>query len=269
MKFPIRLAIDSDLIFELTKIHLLERYDKDGIIKYGIENHCLHPTYVVRTLRQNNYEKPEILQDKWLGYVYKNQNNDKFFCNLNDIIDLYEFVKAGYIQLCATPIVIESFYKLNADFSFFDKYVTKIFNKGQYSTLFNQTNDRIIKRFIEENAVKNYPNLKYPIAQDKMSSASLLGLNFLIKRVDLYYDHDPKLKDENYYNQIKKVNRDIGLVFPTNINRFLPPHPINLNAFIKSLKNYLNNKESRLYSFTQGNLNKNNEFEPNIMPYLY
>ena len=131
MDFPIKVAIDADLLMALTKWHEKEFFDKDGVLHKADSLHRLYPSFVRREIVENNLDIPEILNDRWLSSIHISKSLDKYYQNLVNVIYLYKFATQGIVQLCVNTAVYKHFKTYNVPFDFVDKYVKQEADKNE------------------------------------------------------------------------------------------------------------------------------------------
>lgn len=267
MEFPIVVAVDEEILMALTKWHLKSIYDRDGIVQTALDNRKLHPTFVKQKMRDLNADVPLILQDRWLGQFKVDWKGDKYYDNLKDITWLYQFVQEGIVKLAIPPRAWFGFNNLGMAMDYYYDAGVKITNyKNQYYAEFVHYKESLIRRYIIQNALKTREGQISSSAHSKTAEISLFGLPMIVKREDIYVHEDTEARDFNYRRKIKEINSNAGLMFETNSAFKSPASPLTINQFVQMIRKYLNGQESKFFYFTEGNYDKDLNFEPRVVP---
>ena len=267
MELPIKVEIDADILLALSKWHEQSFFDKEGVMHKLFEQGEMSPFYLEKELKNNSYSYPVILKDKWLSLMKKDRKGHLHYDNLNNIAFLYKCATEGIVQLCVNNAVLKHFasYKISPDF--LNEYVIPIRYTEEMKKDYRHSKERLLERYIKYKVLgENVENNLYNASCNKLAHASLQGLDFIVKRDDIFIHRRPMYKDFEYADNIIDANLDVNLTFNTTLGKKYAPHPQTLNTFVIQLKYYLMGEFSRLYAFTESNIDENYIFTPNVMP---
>lgn len=236
----IEMAVDTEILMALSKWHNAEKFDSDNILhdmysQYG----KIFPSKV--KAKVGDGERPKILEDAWLNNVIRTPiSGNKVYAHLNDLISLYNEIVAGNVNVYMTPTVESEVKRIDIDKSFIEQYVPAIkFDKDEFDVQkFMFERNLIAQQYIKKGAIEE--KFRNEIQEGyighrarKMAEASRCGLNFIVKRDDLYLHKEDG--DFARARQIREINESLNLNFATNASWRSSVAPYSLRSFMGAL----------------------------------
>lgn len=230
------IALDYEILLALTKWHTRD-FDKNGIIHELVEKFGTpYPSHVKARTKDTDY--PEILKDKWLGEIVRRQNNgDKIYTNLDNIIRLYNLIVNGKVNAWVLPTVSKEIKANPMSKDFINNFCKKVkFTNDDWEKFYNERKI-LATSYIQSGAIEQsgYVQMEedyIPHSARKMAEASRLGLFLVIKRDDRYL-HKFSKGDYLRSSTIIDCNNAYGLQFLANNHKYLTASPITLATFIQ------------------------------------
>lgn len=255
----IEIAVDTEILLALSKWHNKEEFDKDNLLhdlydQYG----KLLPSKVKAGIGDG--ERPKLLEDAWLNNISRTPvTGNKMFTHLNDLIILYNEIVAGNIKVYMMPTVENEVKNLDVNKNFIEQYVSAVqFFKDEYDVQkFMFERNLIAQQYAEKGAIeekfrKGVHEGYISHRARKMAEASRCGLNFIVKRDDIYVHREDG--DFARAQQIRQINQNLNLNFVTNSLRRSSAIPQTLRSFIGSLYMSRETKNEKSFYLTNPNV---------------
>lgn len=223
-----QVALDKKALYEMTKWHNLDEYDYNGIVKSLYESHHLLPSKLGTT----DLAKAEIMKDGWARSVYFSRGGNKLFRNLFGMIDLYNQIISGEIKLYVTPTtrmgILQDIDNSRSDEKkrFFGQAIDFLDENATYLTVmqddykeFYDLRQLIVNTYIDEGVFKL---VDYYQALS-LAEAAIFGLQFAVKRDDVFIHEDYTQWDCAKASKIEKINKELGLSYYDKDGKFTVP----------------------------------------------
>lgn len=211
-----RISVEKGVLYMLTRWHNIDQYDYHGVVQRLYSQHRLMPSQFNKT----NLCNAPLMQDPWVRAVYIDKNGDRYFENLNGIIDLYNAGVSGEIELDIVPSVLQGvIYDANnlegatrkvAELAlpFIQQYATVLrVNKEDYDEFFDIRRG-LAKKYINAGILKND---QYTQAC-ALAETAMFGLNYVVKKASLYIHEDCRANDCKKMRKIAEIHREAGLI---------------------------------------------------------
>lgn len=243
-----RIAVDSNIIIYLAKFNN-PAYDPDNIVHDLISKNALNPSLFEKTPRRS---LPLLLKDKYLGEIKEKEFGVggwlSIYENLCNIAQLFNYIKRGIIEICATPTV---YYEVDnhSNHEFLAKYVTKLDVSKEDSAEFYGKRWLLATKYSEAGVIKKKRDavtLKDRIIADAciVAEASLFGLNLIsANEIDVIH-RIPENRDFEISTGIRDINNEQGLIFTDDRGNKRSPSTFAVESIITRLKQL--NKGNRM-----------------------
>ena len=213
-----QIALDKKSLYVMAKWHNLDDYDYNGIVKSLYQNHKLIPSKFIST----DLWKAPIMNDGWVKKIYYNNIGDRSYRNLFGIIELYEKIVSGEIELFITPTVSNGIQQdLNASLSekrkkmvkqtidFIEKYATYLtVEKKDYKEFFS-LRKKLVDKYFDEDIFNLYDSYQ----AESLAEAVVFGLQYVIKREETFIHEDIWVGDCNKAKKIESINKELGFSY--------------------------------------------------------
>lgn len=223
-----QIALDKKALYLMAKWHNLDDYDCNGIIKSLYQNHKLLPS----KLNSTDLGKTKFMNDGWVRKVHFNYNGDRLFRNLSGLIEMYEKIMSGEIELFVTPttstgilqdlnttISLERKKLISQAIDFVGKYATYVtVNKEDYKEFFS-LRQKLVDRYYEEDI---FDLFDYHQAES-LAESVVLGLQYVVKREETFIHDNSILRDCNKATKIESINKELGFSYYDKNGEFSVP----------------------------------------------
>lgn len=222
------ISIEKSALYMLVRWHNIEEYDYKGVVQNLYKNHKLIPSKLATT----DLGKAPLMRDPWTRAVIRDKKGDRYFDNLNGVIELYKSVVGGDIELDVVPSVLQGvIYDANnmADttrhvaelaLAFIREYGTVLrVNEEDYDEFF-ETRRKLAKQYIDAGIL----NDKQYVQACALAESAMFGLNYVVKKDNIYIHDNYIVGDRIKMKKIAAINRDAGMIAEDkNSNSFIVP----------------------------------------------
>lgn len=226
---PNYMAIDSCSAIYLSK--LLSNADDTAHILTELDNGSFTNKHYANTPPK---ERPQLLQDKYLGTTNTTRDGKKIFANLMSIHYLSTLIRNNEVQLVVTPIVLNELNptKNIALVPFLRKYCKVVVINGEEAVAKHCRDvDTLANLYAKHGAMGTFfcakDNARIPENDAYiMAEATLLGLNLITaNRWD--FKDKREMQDGGRLNDIFYVNEVYNHTFKDQFNNIMTPRPMN------------------------------------------
>lgn len=211
-----RVAIEKSALYMLVKWHNLDEFDYNGIVQKLYNEHKLMPS----KLKTTDLAKAPLMQDGWVRTVWKSEEGDKYFQNIEVLIYLYKVCMSGEIELNIVPSVLQGVLHdvnmltgdvqkvANLTLPFIQQYAKVLrVNEEDYDEFF-EARRKLAQQYIDADILRD-TQLPQACA---LAESAVFGLHYVVKREDIYLHQDMRLRDCLKMKKIASINRDGGMV---------------------------------------------------------